>query len=212
VKDSELKIKKTFTLIEVLVVLAVFSFVMMGATRALISVQNAWSRQKQRIGLIQDSRWISEKLGLELRFGSDDGNKGKIKLTAHPKRLAFGFDSNRDDQLDTTGSTEDKQCWYWLSKTHGAHDQEPGFLYKGGEKNFGLSFNPNSDSFETAAFGLCTEDEDGNDYEFFDDTDEDDGVVLINFVLRPHPLEEDAPGNRSFHFITKIRARNTNND
>jgi len=199
VKDSELKIKKTFTLIEVLVVLAVFSFVIMGATRALISVQNAWAKQKQRIGLIQDSRWISEKLGLELRHGADDTGKGKLQVQAGDGRLVFGFDFDRDRDYDN----DDQRIWYWVGTGHGAHGGDPGKLYKGIGQGLG---NTHGDP-EAVAVGICETDEENDDYSRFDE--EDDGLVRLTFILRPHPLEEDAPGNRSFHFLTKIRARNS---
>lgn len=67
-KNSEYSnFKKGFSLLEVLVALAVFGLVMAAAAGAFSSIQQAWRKQRNTIDLVQNARWAMEFMANEIR-------------------------------------------------------------------------------------------------------------------------------------------------
>lgn len=184
-----------FTLFEVLVVLGIFSLVIIGASRAFVSVQGAWIRQRNTFDLIGNSRLALDRITSQLRYAP------LFNLRRNNRQLYFGMDTDGDNDYDTN-------VWYWRGDVPGGGITSPAFqtrryyLYRGtGRPNW----NNVRDGQEVSHFVAYT-DEGGSSYDIF--RDEGSGLLTITLVLRPNPQNQDASGNRSFTIQTKVRARN----
>ena len=85
-----------FTLLEVMVAVAVFSLVMTGISGVLLSIQQGWQRQKAGLDLVQNARWSMEFMVNEIRQGGNlvPGAGDRLQF-----ELPSGDGSNR--------------IWYW---------------------------------------------------------------------------------------------------
>jgi len=85
--------RKGFTLIEVMVALAVFAVIIASAGSVFISIQQAWQRQKQTVELIQNARWAMEFMSNEIRGAGQilipppDG--GQLEFRTDPDNNGF---------------------------------------------------------------------------------------------------------------------------
>lgn len=56
-----------FTLLEVIIALAIFTLASIGVGGAIVSVQQSWQKQKSSVNLINNSRWGMEFIANEIR-------------------------------------------------------------------------------------------------------------------------------------------------
>ena len=67
IKNLGLRIKKGFTLLEIMVALVVFAVIVMSAGSVFVSVQQSWQKQRDIIDLVQNARWAMEFMSNEVR-------------------------------------------------------------------------------------------------------------------------------------------------
>ena len=185
-------LRKSFTLIEVLVVLAVLSFVILGTSRAFVSVQRAWRKQQDKIVLIENSRWALERITDQLRYARASHGDGDINLQEDGRKLVFGIDVDGNDEFDSN----DTKVWYWRGDVNGDSNS----LYCGTGQEW-----RDVDNGQICSPFIAHADKNSKAYNIFDKAD---GLITLTLVLRPFPNNTDSRDNRSFTIQTKVRARN----
>ncbi len=179
---------RTFTLIEVTVVLAVFSLVIIAASRSFMSVQDAWRKQQHTASLLDNGRWFLARLGSDI---------------CHSRKSTVTVDNNRRIGLhiDIGGTYSyepgDDTIWYWRG------DETPGedhVVYCDLRENAADRV-----ASHEAARQVAYTDEEDNAYEMFS---QNSGLVKVRVVLRQFPDQSDDARNRGYELVTKFRARN----
>lgn len=110
---------KGFSLIEVLVSLAVLGLIFAGAAATFSSVQQAWRKQRNTIDLVQNARWALERMANEIRQGGapvtiSGGGGERIRFRPSPGPPA-------------------PFVWYWRGNTpsDGTGFGDRNFIYRG---------------------------------------------------------------------------------
>jgi prepilin-type N-terminal cleavage/methylation domain-containing protein len=195
--------KNGFTLVEILVSLAVFAVVMAVMASAFFKISKDWQRQRDYGLVLDNARWAMEFMSNEIRQGhsaefEDVGRPGlqTQSLTAH-SFLTFTIDPN-------SPSGQDRRVYYWIGTSTLA---EPYVLYRSeGRKN--LKFGTADDSDERIELGRFVVD--GTNI-FNVSSNCASGVnctVEMNLTVRPKPGQPIGPGNQNFTFWTLVRPRN----
>jgi prepilin-type N-terminal cleavage/methylation domain-containing protein len=192
-----MKIARAFTLIEMLVSLAVFAVIMVTVASAFLKIYQDWARQKDYFQTLGNAQWAMRLLSSEIRQGnsssvSDVGITGMVNHTF----LSFLFAEN---------GNLDHKIWYW--KGDGATHGNVSFLYR--------AFTDDSDTFahanttahrmELARFLVNT-----TSGEIFNVTDRGstNSTVTIELNMRPKPNQPEVSGNRNYTLRTRVRPRN----
>lgn len=94
--------RKGFTLLEVLVAIAVFSLIATAAAGTFAAIQAAWRKQRNTIDLAQNARWAMEFIANELRLSSVAAAPGWAQVQIQPggRRIQFGRDADGDGDVD----------------------------------------------------------------------------------------------------------------
>ena len=184
---THLYTKTGFTLVEILVALAVFALVMAAAGETYISVRQAWQRQRQIIDLVQNSRWAMEFMENEVRHTTATGNPGwaRLNVFAGGNAIDFSIDSDGDNNADT-------QIQYERNGT---------ILQRRQRRRRPPPPGPWGTWQELANF--IVDNPSGND--IFNFTG---GVLTIELTLRPNPAQPAGPGNLDYTIRTQVRPRN----
>ena len=194
-----LKLKKTFTLIEVTVSMAVFAIILAVAGTTFYLIFDGWRRQRNVIDMVQNARWAMELAVSEIRLadvvGVNNGLGVKWKLYLE-----------RDEDDDTF--TE--RVWYWEGETHGVNTYgDEDILYRGVDDDamevaLPQSFNEALGNAVPVAKFIANE---GSPPERL--FQESSGEVTIELRLHPELSETDGTDdNRSYLMRTKVRKRN----
>ncbi|MFA5008707.1 MAG: prepilin-type N-terminal cleavage/methylation domain-containing protein [Candidatus Omnitrophota bacterium] len=113
------KTKISFTLIEVVVAIAVFTVIITSFSGIFMAVYNGWFSQTTDANLVDDLRWAFTYMSQEIR------QAGTFTLV-NQNTISFRLDTNNDGNPDTT-------VWYWRgnssSDTIGLGDRA--VLYRG---------------------------------------------------------------------------------
>jgi len=191
--------RRGFSLLEILVSLAVFSVVMVSAGGIFFIMYRDWTRQRDYLKCMQDVYWGIEFMSVEVRQAEAIDLQPPPSGGFPPQRL-------RPDMA------VDEWVWYWRGNNNSDNeDQEhgfTGFIYRAlttrdifrpgvldtenrayNRRRVLIRFivnNPGEAFFYTAAGSLAT----------------------LQFTLRPFPERDAALGNRDYRVRTVIRRRN----
>lgn len=176
-----------FTLLEVLVALAVLGMVMAGASGIFSSVQQAWRKQRNTLDLVQNARWAMEFMANEARSTTETGLPGwaRIQIQMAGQRLQLGIDSDGN-------TVPDKQVQYQrIAATNTIQRRWRNFPgpWQAWEElaNFVVFPNPSGNPiFSNPAAGL----------------------YAIELTVRPQPTQPVGRENRDYTLRTQARPRN----
>lgn len=177
------KRNKAFTLVEMLVALAVFCLVIAGAGGAFTSILKTWTRQKNSFSLIENTRWAMEFMTNELRHA----DQSHLSVEADGARLRFRMDpedANNSNiiqvEYNVSGSVLQRR-WRWVSGGGGwgAYQELANLVVD----------NPSGNDLFSRAGGLVT----------------------IELTVRPLPAEPEGNANKNYTVRTKVRVRNKHN-
>ena len=101
--------KKThagFSVIEILVALGIFSIVMLGLSKSLVTALQTLGAQEVKLGTVQDTRGTLEVMSRDIRYAGYDplefGACGRVEV-AESDCMAFESDMNIDGDCDDEG-------------------------------------------------------------------------------------------------------------
>ena len=174
--------RKVFTLVEVLVGIAVFGLIMGAVASLVISSQEAWGKQSANTILIQEGRWALEMISSEIRSArvSTIKTSGFWPSSLNGKRIEF---------VDRSGT----RIRYQRDRVGGTFTNE---LIR--REKIGFFWGPKS------KLSIFVVDNPGNGDIFTNAS----GLVTIFLTLRPFPTRGEGRGNRNFSLRTMVRARN----
>ena len=86
------RVKKSFTLLEIMVALVVFAMITMSIGGVFVFVQKTWQKQRDIIDLVQNARWAMEFMSNEVR---EAGNTS-ISIYGSGNELKFDIDPDND--------------------------------------------------------------------------------------------------------------------
>jgi prepilin-type N-terminal cleavage/methylation domain-containing protein len=170
---------KAFTLIEILVSLAVFGLVMAAAGGGLCRIYNDWRRQRDDMRYIEDARWALEFMSREMRHG----NPTNINIGPGPQEWRITYDLS---------ATTERSYRYWYG---GKGDIRICNLGWGGSP-----WNPllaEGCIVRNPGGGL------GRNAFTQEDPSGDPGLITIEISVG-----DKKPDRRRFHFRTKVRMKN----
>jgi prepilin-type N-terminal cleavage/methylation domain-containing protein len=192
--------KNGFTLIEIMVSLAVFAMVMATMGSAFYKTYKDWQRQRDANLVLENARWAMEFMSHEIKraHANNDVKINGENILNDRELLTF--------TVDPTHGTKDRKIYYWRGKSGCG---EPYILYRSefkSNKNFNTG---NADSanvrqelsrfvvsgtniFNVSA-GCATS---------------TNCTVEVNLTVRPKPDQPESPGNRNYSFRTIVRPRN----
>lgn len=175
--------KKGFTLLEVMVAIAVFTFIVTAAAGTFVSMQQAWRVQKTSVNLVQNARWAMEFMANELRQGG-----APIAITGGVNtRLSFRPYPGAPSPL----------VWYW--RGNGGAFGTNSIIYRGVGNTIAAAnlnrqelvnfivTNPSGNLIFIAAGG---------------------GLYTIELTVRPRPTQPIGRDNRNYSVRTQVRPRN----
>lgn len=201
--------KSGFTLLEVMVAIAVFALVVASTGGVFVSVQRSWRKQRAALNLIQNSRWAMEFMSNQVRHTTVTGSPGwaRAQITGGGDRLSIGLDTNADETADT-------RVWFWrgntVSDATGLGDRT--YIYRGVGANIGAAYGTRQ---QLANFIVDNQD-------LVDNTTGlppadglvdpvfilNNGLITIELTLRPNPTVAVGTENRNYALITQTRPRN----
>lgn len=184
----ENKNKKGFSLIEVLVSLAVLGLIFAGAAGAFSSVQQAWRAQRNAIDLVQNSSWALERMVNEIRQG--------WSVSLLPPAASPPFATGRIISFYPYSGAFSR-VWYW--RGNGGNNGDVNIFYRGE----GMTFTT-ANTFREELANLIV-DNPGTSRIFFDPSP---GLYTIELTVRPRPTLPAGRENHDYTLRTKVRVRN----
>ena len=172
-----------FTLLEVLVAITVFGLVAAAAGGTFASMQTAWRKQKNTIGLVQNGRWAMEFITNELRQGG-----APVAISGGGQRLQF-----RPYPGPPTSFV-----WFWRGNGGGLGTAT--IIYRGTGANIAAA---NGNRRELANFIVFPNPSANNIF-----TNAGGGLYTIELTLRPQPTQPVGRENRNYVLRTQARPRN----
>lgn len=186
-----MKEKKNFTLIEVMIAVAVFAIIMTTAGGFFLTVHRSWQRQRSVLDLVQNTRWAMELFSNEVRASTVTATPGlyRVNIQAGGTRIKFGLDTDGDGSGDT-------QVFYWQG--NGASFGDTDKIYRGIGNNINAA---NSNRQEVANFIVTNPS--GNDI-----FSESGGLITVELTVRPDPSTVAGSANQDFTVVSRVRVRN----
>jgi len=197
--------KKSFTLVEVAVSIAVLSFVAAMFSSIFWVIQNYWVTQRDRAEVVQNARWAMEFMSNEIRYASRNGAQN-VQLVSGVEAGIDGIHFHRDN--DNDGATN-LSIWYWRGNSAPANEFDAGadttgrgdqrYIYRGAGNNLNNAYAARrimaryviDNTGGAQIFGLG-----GNN------------MVTMLLTVRPKPLTNGGPNNASYTLRTQARPRN----
>ena len=190
--------EKGFTLLEVLVAIAVLGLVMAGASGIFSSVQQAWRKQRNTLDLVQNARWAMEFMANEVRHATVSAAPAwaQTQIILVGNGIQLGRDSDGDNDVDIgdiqvqfrrpAGATAQ------IQRRQRTRTGPPGPLWSAWSAweelaNFIVLPNPSGNALFTDAGG---------------------GLYTIELTVRPQPTQPVGRENRDYTLRTQVRARN----
>lgn len=187
--------RDSFTLVEVIVSVALFGMLTATVLSSLVGAQQSWTEQQVNADILQEARWALQLMSNELRYGDEDD----ITIEWDGSRISFDRDTNANEWADL-------RVWFWRNRTgwwpnYNYYEQ----FYRGDDSlifGFTRFEDAENDRQELALRAVSNpEDElifahDGN------------GLITIELTMRLNPDEDEGPGNRELTLRTKVRTRN----
>jgi prepilin-type N-terminal cleavage/methylation domain-containing protein len=197
--------KKGFTLVEILVSLAIFGVIFSVASGTLYNIYRDWTRQRDYMEVMQDAYWALEFMTTELRQATSITNKA-------PGADFFIFVSSvRRLEVETpyTGN----HIWYWRGDRAPFNTSNEntamgynGYLYRGETSLLSTIFPACRLSYEMRRQILSRHIVDNPGAAFFYSVT--GNLVTLRLTLRPNPDNTTKPGNRDYEVMTRFRRRN----
>jgi prepilin-type N-terminal cleavage/methylation domain-containing protein len=191
---------RAFTLLEILVSLAVFAVIMTTVGSVFFSLYRDWKKQKDYLNVLQDSFWAVDALSSEIRQATD------IVNSTNPTgwRLTTNY---LPDQNCLFYGTDPQYVWLWRGTRAGIANENGtygynGFLYRGYgcDKDNLYACRHGAWQYRNIMCRFVT-----NYASVFNTTT---GLIYLNLTLRPQPDAPEGPYNRAFNVNTVIRRRN----
>lgn len=190
--------RKGFTLLEVLVAIAVFALIVTAAAGTFATIQAAWRKQRNTIDLAQNARWAMEFMANEIRLSSVSAAPpwAQIQIILGGRGIRFGRDSDADNDV----AIGDIQVQFRRpagaitqiqrrQRTRTGPPGPPWSAWTAWEElaNFIVFPNPSGNAiFINPALGLYT----------------------IELTVRPRPAAAVGRENRDYTLRTQVRVRN----
>ncbi len=187
------QLKESFTLIEMIVSIAVFSILAVSAGGTFISMSESWNRQKNKVYLIQGVRWAMDSISREVRESAESG-LGRLKVSGGGDRLKFGKDRDGDGDFD---NSDRPFIYYWIGNGGVWGDSDK--LYRGEGNN-----RPQANANRQEAVNFLVDPNPSGNYIF----DLSSGVLTIELTVRPDPDNPPDGGNQDYTLRSKMRPRN----
>lgn len=175
-------IKRGFTLLEVLVAIAVFALIITAAAGTFASIQLTWRKQRNSIDLVQNSRWALERMVNEIRQG------GNVTITGAGQRLSFRPYPGPPTPL----------VWYW--RGNGGALGTNTIMYRGTGATIAAANLNRQDLANLIVFPNPS----GNNIFI----DSGGGLYTIELTVRPRPTAAVGRENRNYTLRTQVRPRN----
>ncbi len=199
---KNIKHLKGFSLLEVLVAITVFAFIVTATSGVFVSLQHAWRRQRAMVALLQNGRWATERMAYEIMEG---GN-----VSDNPGGIAVG----RGARFRPYPGPPTSFACYWRgdAASDAVAQGDSSFLYRGDGNNINQAYLnrqqlanfvvDNPDLVDNAT-GLPPPD--GSiDPVFINNA----GLLTIELTFRPIPTQPAGRENRNFTLRTQVRVRN----
>ena len=197
-----MKYKNGFTLIEIMVSLAVFAIVMTAMGSAFYKTYKDWQRQRDYGLVLENARWAMEFMSNEIRTGRN--NPTASNTFQDTAEGALNDHELLNFRVDPTGTgNPTKRIYYFRGDLSFGGD--PYVLYRS-LVNSGQNLNT-ADNANTRK-ELCRFVVDGTDIFNVYNCTIGNCTVAINLTVRPKPNQPESPGNRNYSFRTLVRARN----
>lgn len=178
--------RKGFSLVEVLVALAVLGLISAGAADAFFSVQQAWRAQRNAINLTRNSRWALERMVSEIR-----------QCTGFMTGMAINppdtVPAGRNIQIFNMGADT---VWYW--RGNGGITGDVNTLYRG----TGWSFTDAYLNRRTLTHTIVGNTSGNNIFSV-----PESGLCTIELTVRPRPTVSVGSYNRNYTLRTQARHR-----
>lgn len=181
-----------FTLLEVLVAIAVFSLIVTAAAGTFAAIQAAWRKQRNIMDLAQNARWAMEFMANEIRLSSASAAPGwaQVQIQAGGRRIQFGRDADGDGDVD--GSDIQVQ----FERPAGANTILRRRQRTGGGGPWG--------AWQELANYIVFPNPSGN----FIFINAGSGLYTIELTVRPRPTAAVGRENRDYTLRTQARVRN----
>lgn len=184
--------KKAFSLLEILVSLAVFGLIMASVGSAFVGMFRDWNRQKKQTACFDNVKRSMYFLSNQIRRGENSTATVTEVSGLGNELLAYRYDSNGN------GNNPDTRAWFWRGKTvSGTNYGDPHTLYfaQTGRDDTIVQAYANR---QEVSRGI---DDSGDIFSF------SGGVVTITLTSRPNINEPEGPGNKNCTMSTKVRFR-----
>lgn len=184
--------KTSFTLVEVMISIAIFAIVIISASSVFILIYQSWSRNTNYIDMLRLARWTVEKIQSDVR---PCYYKTRPADNAYDNRLDVRIDDNKiagsehrvryrlvsgSNILERAHSIRSTDWWY----TNGDTDDSGWSFYRINDKVVNDATNP---------IFFCNS---------------SSNLFTINLVMRPKPNLPEGWMNKNFYFRAKVRMRN----
>jgi prepilin-type N-terminal cleavage/methylation domain-containing protein len=191
-KNCQSSGRKGFTLLEVLVAIAVFALIVTAAAGTFAAIQQAWRKQRNTIDLAQNARWAMEFMANEIRPSSISAVPAwaRAQIQAGGRRIQFGRDVDGDGDVD--GSDIQVQ----LERPAGVNA-----VLRRRQRTGGAG--PWSGWEELANFIVFPNPSANNIF-----IDSGGGLYTIELTVRPRPTAAVGRENRDYTLRTQVRVRN----
>ncbi len=191
-KFQHLNTRRGFTLLEVLVAIAVFGLIAAGTAGAFASMQQAWRKQRNTMDLAQNSRWAMEFTVNELRHATAAAAPAwaRAQIQAGGRRIQFGRDADGDNDVD--GSDIQIQ----IERPAG-----PNTIFRRRQRTGGAGA---WGAWQELANFIVFPNPSGNNIFI----DSGGGLYTIELTVRPQPAQAAGRENRNYTLRTRVRVRN----
>lgn len=185
-RDSD---RKGFTLLEVLVAIAVFALIITAAAGTFASMQTAWRKQRNTIDLVQNARWALEFMTNEIR----GAGVTTININGPGTQLTFQIDPNADGNPPFR-TIRYRRIGNTLRRRQLSPPVTPeqellaNFIVVDAINN--LTGLPPPDGIADQIFNNAA------------------GLLTLRLTVRPRPGMPVGPGNRDYTLRTRVRVRN----
>ena len=193
------KSPRAFTLIEVLISLAVFSIITTTMGSVFFYLYRDWKRQKDYMNVLQDSYWAIEALSSEMRQATD------IAAETDPDGWRITTNYLPDGECPIT--TAPQFVWIWRGTEAGIGNENNtygynGFLYRayGRQKDSNIECRHGAWQYRNVMCRFVA------NYTYVYNVTT--SLVYMNMTLRPQPDAPEGPFNRHLTVNTIIRRRN----
>jgi prepilin-type N-terminal cleavage/methylation domain-containing protein len=198
-----MKYRHGFTLIEIMVSLAVFGIVMATMGSAFYKTFKDWQRQRDYGSVLENARWAMEFMSNEIRMGRNNTTSNNSFNDSGEGLLNDGELLNFRVDPNATGNPT-MRIYYF--RGHSSFGGDPYVLYRSLVTS-GQDLTTADDV--TVRKELCRFVVNGTEiFNVSSGCTTGNCSVAINLTVRPKPDQPEGPGNRNYSYRTLVRPRN----